>query len=223
MRAITIRRASCFAFSLALALTAVPASAFTAEDLYQYWPDGRFVDAPAPCLDHEALETRLAALVSRHATGLKLEQAGTSVQGRKIRLLTLGRGERKVLLWSQMHGDEPSATPALLDLADYLLTHRDEPDAAAILDRLTLLIVPMLNPDGAEVYRRENAQSIDINRDALNLATPEGRLLKQLRDRHQPILGFNLHDQNRRRTAGRQRACSPPSRCWPSPATPRTR
>ena len=60
----------------------------------------------------------------------------------------------------------------------------------------------MLNPDGAEVYRRRNAQGIDINRDARNLATPEGRLLKSLRDKHQPILGFNLHDQNRRRTVG---------------------
>jgi hypothetical protein len=185
-----------------LALTAGPASAFTAEDLYRSWPEGRFVDAPAPCLGHDALESRLHALASRHAGELKLEQVGTSVQGRAIRLLTLGRGERKVLLWSQMHGDEPSATPALLDIADYLLTHGDDPDVATILDHLTLLMVPMLNPDGAEVYRRENAQAIDVNRDALNLATPEGRLLKELRDRHEPVLGFNLHDQNRRRTAG---------------------
>jgi len=62
--------------------------------------------------------------------------------------------------------------------------------------------VPMLNPDGAERYARRNAQAIDINRDALTLATPEGRLLKALRDRFQPELGFNLHDQNRRTTVG---------------------
>ena len=60
----------------------------------------------------------------------------------------------------------------------------------------------MLNPDGAERYARRNAQAIDINRDALQLATPEGRLLKALRDRFQPELGFNLHDQNRRTTVG---------------------
>src|SRR5262249_5064969 len=42
----------------------------------------------------------------------------------------------------------------------------------------------------------------DLNRDALLLATPEGRLLKQLRDRFQPELGFNLHDQNRRTSVG---------------------
>ena len=60
----------------------------------------------------------------------------------------------------------------------------------------------MLNPDGAERGARRNAQGIDVNRDALNLATPEGRLLKAVRDRHQPILGFNLHDQDRRTTVG---------------------
>ena len=60
----------------------------------------------------------------------------------------------------------------------------------------------MLNPDGAERYARRNAQAIDVNRDALDLATPEGRLLKAVRDRFQPELGFNLHDQNRRTTVG---------------------
>jgi hypothetical protein len=60
----------------------------------------------------------------------------------------------------------------------------------------------MLNPDGAERGRRRNAQGIDINRDARALETPEGRLLKDLRDRHRPFLGFNLHNQNGLTTVG---------------------
>jgi hypothetical protein len=54
----------------------------------------------------------------------------------------------------------------------------------------------MLNPDGAERYQRRNVQDIDINRDAVRLQTPEGRTLKALRDRINPVLGFNLHNQN---------------------------
>jgi hypothetical protein len=189
------------ALAVALALPSA-AVAFTPETLHAAWPQVRFVATPAPCLRHGELVARLGELAERHAGELRLETAGRSVQGRTIHLLTIGRGARKVLLWSQMHGDEPAATPALLDLADYLLSNRDEPDAARILDELTLLIVPMLNPDGTEAYVRQNAQAIDVNRDALALSTPEGRLLKALRDRHRPILGFNLHDQNRRRTAG---------------------
>jgi hypothetical protein len=69
-------------------------------------------------------------------------------------------------------------------------------------DRLTVHLVPMLNPDGAQRFVRRNAQGIDINRDALHLQTPEGRALKALRDRLQPVLGFNLHNQNGQTSAG---------------------
>jgi len=202
------------ALSTALLLAAFPppttaspapqaAAADTApQSLWEAWPTERFVSTPAPCFGPAALDESLAALAARHPGALRLEEVGRSVAGRPIHLLTLGTGPRKILLWSQMHGDEPSATPALLDIADYLLTHTDEPDAAAILAATTLLMVPMLNPDGAELYQRRNLQGIDINRDALNLATPEGRLLKSLRDRYEPMMGFNLHDQNRRTAVG---------------------
>ena len=77
--------------------------------------------APPACGTAE-LGERLRALAAAHPGALSLESVGRSVEGRQIQLLTLGRGPRRVLLWSQMHGDEPSATPALLDLADYLLS-----------------------------------------------------------------------------------------------------
>jgi hypothetical protein len=170
--------------------------------LWDAWPQKRVVPTAAPCLRHTELVERVQALRARWPQDVALEGIGRSVEGRGIHQLTVGRGPRKILLWSQMHGDEPSATPALLDLLDFLLANRSDPDAAAILERLTLIVVPMLNPDGAERYQRRNAQAIDINRDALNLATPEGRLLKAVRDRHQPELGFNLHDQNRRTSVG---------------------
>lgn len=190
------------AASFSLVSSILPAHALSPTELWETWPPERFVSTPAPCLRHAELSASLDALAAKHAGALRVEEVGRSVQGRSIRLLTLGRGARKVLLWSQMHGDEPTATPALLDLVDALLRHSSEPEPRAILEELTLLVVPMLNPDGAEVYDRRNAQGIDINRDALDLSTPEGRLLKRLRDEHQPILGFNLHDQNRRTTVG---------------------
>ena len=60
----------------------------------------------------------------------------------------------------------------------------------------------MLNPDGAERNVRRNAQGIDINRDAVELQTPEGRFLKAIRDRYAPAAGFNLHNQGALVTAG---------------------
>ena len=187
---------------LLLLAVAGSALAFTPDELWNLWPDERYVTTSAPCIRPAELYESLESLAVKYPEDLKLEEIGRSFEDRPIFMMTLGRGETKVLLWSQMHGDEPSATPALLDIVDYLLGNPDEPDAKAILDGTTLLMIPMLNPDGSEIYQRRNAQAIDINRDALNLATPEGRLLKKIRDEHEPLFGFNLHDQNRRTAVG---------------------
>src|SRR5207342_2744342 len=121
---------------------------------------------------------------------------------RSINMITVGSGPLRVMLWSQMHGDEPTATAALFDVFDYFEQHRADPAVQRILSSLTLYVVPMLNPDGAERFQRRNAQNIDINRDALRLQTPEGRALKGLRDRFNPKVGFNLHNQSWRTSVG---------------------
>jgi len=175
----------------------------TSANLYEAWPEERYVGMAAACLRHADLQRFLHDLARRYPEDVTLEEAGRSFLGRPIRLLRVGSGPNRILLWSQMHGDEPSATPALLDIADYLLRHRDEQSARSILQAFTLLMIPMLNPDGAEVYQRRNAQGIDINRDALHLATPEGRLLKRVRDEYEPMLAFTLHDQDRRKAVGK--------------------
>ena len=102
-----------------------------------------------------------------------------------------------------MHGDEPTATSALLDVLEHLGRTRKTPDTERLLSRLTLAIIPMLNPDGAARTRRTNAQGIDVNRDALRLQTPEGRFLKSVRDRLKPSVGYNLHNHSPNVTAGK--------------------
>lgn len=175
---------------------------FSPRSLWQTWPDVRFVRTPAPCLRHDELLQNMQALAIRYPGDIHLDEVGRSFLNRPIHLLKLGVGDKNILFWSQMHGDEPSATPALLDIADYLLANTDQPISRSILESYTLLMIPMLNPDGAEVYERVNGQGIDINRDALRLATPEGRLLKRICDEHKPMLGLNLHDQGRMTTVG---------------------
>ena len=62
---------------------------------------------------------------------------------------------------------------------------------------MKLHFLPMLNPDGAEVFQRRNALGIDVNRDALRLQSPEAKTLKRVRDSLDADFGFNLHDQSR--------------------------
>jgi hypothetical protein len=171
------------------------------QELARIW-DAEHVSPPLPpLLDHADVVSRLDSL--RAGSDLfAVEKIGESIEGRSINYVRTGTGPFGVLLWSQMHGDEPTATSALFDVFEYLRRHRDDPVVGRILNRLTLHVVPMLNPDGAERFQRRNAQSIDVNRDALRLQTPEGRALKALRDRVSPRVGFNLHNQNWRTSVG---------------------
>ena len=121
---------------------------------------------------------------------------GTSAQGRGIRQLSFGSGETTVLLWSQMHGNESTASMALADIIRFFHERPQHPLARRIAGGATIHMIPMLNPDGAERFRRRNAQGIDVNRDARRLQTPEGKFLKSVRDALEPEFGFNLHDQN---------------------------
>lgn len=150
------------------------------------------------------------AELTRHLAGhpavtaglVTLETAGQSAEGRDIPLVSFGTGKRRVLMWSQMHGDEPTATLALLDLFNALHRLADRPEISEIFQNVTCKAIVMLNPDGAERFQRRTGQSIDLNRDAGRLVTPEARLLKKLRDDFDAEFGFNLHDQDPRYTVG---------------------
>ncbi len=136
------------------------------------------------------------------SAALACERVGESAEGRPIRMVSFGEGEAGVLAWSQMHGDESTASMALADIFSFLARHPEHALVRALSRRLSLHFVPMLNPDGAVRFQRHNAAGIDVNRDARRLATPEGRALKSVHDRIRPAFGFNLHDQSPRFRVG---------------------
>lgn len=126
-------------------------------------------------------------------TNQQLKVEGNSVLQNPIYSYTIGTGKTKILLWSQMHGNESTTTKALLDLLLFLNSGSNE--ALVFLNHFTLLCFPILNPDGALAYTRENANGIDLNRDAQNLSQPESQILRKAFDDFQPDYCFNLHDQ----------------------------
>jgi len=176
---------------------------FTTAQLADTWDREKVSWPVPPLIRHADVEAKIKEVAAATPDLFKLETIGASVEGRSINHLWFGTGPMHVLLWSQMHGDEPTATSALFDVFEQFRRHRGEAAYARILSALTIHAVPMLNPDGAERFQRRNAQGIDINRDALRMQTPEGQTLKALRDRINPPIGFNLHNQNWRTSAGR--------------------
>ena len=145
----------------------------------------------------------IESLILNLKSPFQVNELGQSIEGRPIYSVSIGTGPTKVLLWSQMHGDEPTATMALMDIFNFFESN-DQFDRLRqkILKELTLVFVPMLNPDGAERYARRNALGVDLNRDALRLQTPEAKILKTIRDELDADWGFNLHDQSRYYSAG---------------------
>lgn len=144
---------------------------------------------------YEPVRRELQELVARSGDLMTMEDVGMSVEGRALSLIRVGTGPVRVMLWSQMHGDEPTATLALLDILNCMVVRRTEPWLRTILQEISIAIVPLLNPDGAERRERLNAAGININRDALALASPEAQMLRSVYERFRPDFGFNLHDQ----------------------------
>ncbi len=145
-------------------------------------------------INHTGLQSKIGQL--KAGCIFAVAQIGSSAQGRAIHCLSIGTGETKVLLWSQMHGDESTATLAMVDLFNFFVgDDQHNTLRRQILDNCTLHFIPMLNPDGAEVFTRRNAQGIDINRDFMAVQSPEASILKQIQQRIKPEFGFNLHDQ----------------------------
>lgn len=124
----------------------------------------------------------------------QLVEEGKSVENRVIKSVRWGVGKHKIFMWSQMHGNESTTTKAVLDLLHILNTCK-EAWVDQLRNQVTLLIVPILNPDGAKAYTRVNANQVDLNRDSIDLTQPESRLLRLLFDQFNPYFAFNLHDQ----------------------------
>jgi len=131
----------------------------------------------------------------------RIEVIGHSVLGQPIYSYEFGNGPLKILMWSQMHGNESTTTKALFDLFRFL--DSEDPTAELWRKKFAFCIIPMLNPDGAQLYTRENANSIDLNRDFVNLSQPESRLLLEVFNSFKPDFCYNLHDQRTIFAAGK--------------------
>lgn len=123
----------------------------------------------------------------------ELSIIGQSVEDRPIYQFQTGTGKTRILMWSQMHGNESTTTKALFDFLNFL--HSRNGIANNLLKEFTFCCLPMVNPDGAKLYTRENAVKVDLNRDANLLTQPESKALRLAFDNFKPHFCYNLHDQ----------------------------
>jgi hypothetical protein len=181
-----------------LFLLFISTSMFSQEDitsqLFETYDSYKETSLDKRRIKHHQLQPLLATLKTNPLFTVKV--VGKSIEDRDLSLVSLGQGKTNVYLWSQMHGNEPTATQAIFDIFNFFASADFKNEKQEILSNLTLHFLPMLNPDGAERFQRRNVLGVDINRDALRLQSPESQTLKRIRDSLNADFGFNLHDQS---------------------------
>nr|WP_041178325.1 M14 family zinc carboxypeptidase [Blattabacterium sp. (Periplaneta americana)] len=139
--------------------------------------------------------SELLKMIKTYENICSIVPVGTSIENRKIFKIQWGSGTCKVFIWSQMHGNETTGTKAMFDILHFFLKEKNHDLVKFIRKNLTILFIPMLNPDGSEKYQRRNAVNIDLNRDAIRLQSPEIQILFHEIQYSNPNILFNLHDQ----------------------------
>jgi len=131
------------------------------------------------------------------------EKIGYTGKGRAVILLAVHHPEHRDLppsehppclfIIARQHGTEAAGTEAALALLRYFATTRDEV-SLRILRQLTIVTVPMANPDGVAAGRRSNSANVDLNRDWLALSQPETTTIAAAVERWQPLAVIDMHE-----------------------------
>ena len=152
------------------------------------------------------LEDKVHTLNHKLSHHLSIKNEGNSVESRIITSFNLGNGPIKILVWSQMHGNESTSTKAIYDFLNWVTLNLSVSNQNLIdlLQKVTLKIIPILNPDAAFKYTRFNANNVDLNRDAKLQSQPETKVLFSIVESFQPDLCLNMHGQRTIFSAGQK-------------------
>lgn len=132
-----------------------------------------------------------------------MEWYGPTIEGRDLPLAIIGTGPMAILIVAQQHGGEVMTSVAAVNAIKYLGS-AGNPEVKQILEKLTVLIMPRVNPDGGEVFQRRNADGYDINRDHNpanypdNFRTFEAKTVRDIWEEYKPAIFLDLHHMGTR-------------------------
>jgi hypothetical protein len=140
----------------------------------------------------------MQSLANNNPDLVQLRKFGTTVQGRNMSALFIGKGSQYIFVDAAIHGDEKTGTFAALRTAELLVEYYNANNSywKSRLGDYKIVVVPVSNPDGFYANDRTNANGKDLNRDYPpegNLTEPESRAFVNLLGNYTPTISINLH------------------------------
>lgn len=152
-------------------------------------------EIPTPLVPYPSISEvndAMAAVVSSHPSIARMEQIGTSVQGREIYAVIVSdnvnqdEAEPEIRITGNIHGDEKGGGMSVLNFLEVLTDNYGTSDMCTyVVDNTELWVVSIVNPDGYVNNTRYNADGIDLNRDFSYMNSPpyyEGPESQAIRD-----------------------------------------
>ena len=143
-------------------VTAVPAGAASVKSNAPGHGICKTSDSPqfSGWTSYEELGSRLDRIEQKSEGRVEVDVVGQSSLGRNLYTARVGSGDRVLLIQSAVHGNERTGTEALLAIVEKLGSSNDA-ETQRTLEEVTLIAMPMVNPDGGELNRRTNVLSWD--------------------------------------------------------------
>ncbi|WP_153730533.1 M14 family metallopeptidase [Sporosarcina obsidiansis] len=143
----------------------------------------------------------LQSIVDKNPHLVTMEVFGHSLEGVELPMLTFtttsgkdsAEFKAKPTVWLQghVHGNEPAGGESMLVMANELANGSL---GAEVLEKINVIIVPRINPDGAQYFQRQTALRLDANRDHVKLDLPETQALHKAMNQFTPEVVVDAHE-----------------------------
>ncbi|MHA1832376.1 MAG: M14 family zinc carboxypeptidase [Candidatus Baldrarchaeia archaeon] len=174
---------------------------FPAIKMVKDFPTGRYARWFAIGIDWPSVSwvhSWMTNFTNANSDIVTMRSIGMSVQGRPINALFIGKGSRYAIVDGSIHGNEKSTTFGCLRLAEAIVEdYRVGGYWSKRLEDYTIIIIPIVNPDGFAANNRYNANGADLNRQFPPDGTttePEAWALRWLMGNYTPTIYVNNHE-----------------------------